>query len=212
MSLPVAYCFFQLKTNTTMKWLNVALGAGVAFIMTACNSETSNSDSETKKDTMATTTTEKHNVLSDAEKNEGWVLLFDGSSKKGWHIYNNNSNGAAWDAVDGTLHLDPKERKDDKTVGGGDIVTEDEFENFDLKLEWNLDSAGNSGIIFLINEDPKFEHSWHTGPEIQVLDNAHHGDAAHPKHRAGDLYDLVAVSTETVKPVGEWNQVELKVN
>ena len=196
-----------------MRIRNIFLALAICAFAFACNDDKkANTESETKKDTMATSSTEKHNVLSDAEKNDGWILLFDGSSKKGWHIYNNKSNGAAWDEVDGTLHLDPKESKDGNTVGGGDIVTEDEFENFDLKLEWKLDSAGNSGIIFLINEDPKFEHSWHTGPEIQVLDNAHHGDAAHPKHRAGDLYDLVAVSTETVRPAGEWNQVELKVN
>jgi len=195
-----------------MRLLNVALGLGIVSCVASCNSETSNSDSEIKKDSMTPTTTEAHNVLSEAEAKEGWVLLFDGSSKKNWHIYNNNSNGAAWDAVDGTLHLNPKEQMDGKTVGGGDIVTEEEFENFHLQLDWKLDTAGNSGIIFLIKEDPKFEHSWHTGPEIQVLDNKGHGDAANPKHRAGDLYDLVAASPETVKPPGEWNHVELKLN
>src|ERR1700741_126648 len=135
-----------------MRLLNLALVLGIVSCVASCNSETSNPDSEIKKDTM-TTSTEAHNVLSDAETKEGWVLLFDGSSKKNWHIYNNNSNGAAWDAVDGTLHLNPKEQMDGKTVGGGDIVTEEEFENFHLQLDWKLDTSGNSGIIFLIKED-----------------------------------------------------------
>ena len=91
-----------------MRLITVAIVLGIAGLVFSCNSENSNTDSETKKDSMTTTTTEAHNVLSEAEAKEGWVLLFDGTSKKNWHIYNNRSNGAAWAAVDGALHLDPK--------------------------------------------------------------------------------------------------------
>ncbi|HEX4852123.1 MAG TPA: DUF1080 domain-containing protein, partial [Puia sp.] len=71
---------------------------------------------------------------------------------------------------------------------------------------------GNSGIMFLVKEDPKYKESWNTGPEMQVLDNDGHEDGKIKKHRAGDLYDLISSSSEPVKPVGEWNQVEIRVN
>jgi hypothetical protein len=105
---------------------------------------------------------------------------------------------------DGALHLNPKSKE-----GRGDIVTSKEFSNFDLKIEWKISPKGNSGIIFYVKEDPKIEASFESGPEMQVLDNNGHPDGKIPKHRAGDLYDLISCSKETVKPVGEWNQVEI---
>jgi len=180
----------------------------------ACNSNETKTD-DTKKDSTTTTATPAPaaeaslNGLTDAEKNDGWVLLFDGSTKKGWHVYNNKSDGSAWVVSDGTLHLEPKEKKDFQTAGGGDIVTDSVFENFDLKLEWKIDTAGNSGIMFNVQEAPKYEYPFHTGPEVQVLDNQRHEDAKIIKHRAGDLYDLITSKPETVKPALEWNQVEI---
>lgn len=149
------------------------------------------------------------NELSDAEKAEGWSLLFDGISRNGWHIYNNISDGSAWKIIDGCLHLDPKQTIDRLTVGGGDILTDDEFENFHLKLEWKLNKGGNSGVIFYVKEEPQYERTWHTGPEIQVLDNEAHKDAAILTHRCCDLYDLVSSSPDVTNPAGEWNALEI---
>jgi len=191
-----------------MKLLTIA--AALALLASCNNAE---KKTEEGKDTTATTTpamTESNNTLTDAEKADGWQLLFDGTSTNGWHTFNKNSDGSAWKAVDGNLHLDPKEIKDGKVVGGGDLMTEGEFENFHLKLEWKVDTGANSGIIIYSVEDPKYEYSWHTGPELQVLDNQRHKDAQIIKHRAGDLYDLVSSSPETVKPALEWNAVEIK--
>lgn len=145
-----------------------------------------------------------------AKKNDGWQVLFDGDSKNSWHIYNNKSDGAAWKVQNGILYLDPAAKQ--SGAGGGDLVTNDEFENFDLKLEWKIDSAGNSGIIFLIQEDPKYTASYLTGPEMQIIDNNGHRDAKINKHRAGDLYDLIAGTPENVRPWGQWNQIELIIN
>ena len=148
------------------------------------------------------------NVLSKAEEKEGWKLLFDGTTKNGWHVFNNRTDGSAWKVVDGTLHLDPK-AKGPKGEGGGDIISEAEFENFHLKLEYKLAQGGNSGVIIQAQEDPKYRYAWVTGPEIQIIDNNGHADAKNKKHRAGDLYDLVEAVPETVKPIGEWNQMEV---
>lgn len=145
-----------------------------------------------------------------AGKNDGWQVLFDGSSKNAWHIYNNKSDGAAWKVQDGILYLDPEAKK--SGAGGGDLVTNEEYENFDLKLEWKIDSAGNSGIIFLTQEDSAYGQSYLTGPEMQIIDNNGHRDAKINKHRAGDLYDLIASSTENAHPWGQWNEIGISIN
>lgn len=151
------------------------------------------------------------NQLTREEKKDGWELLFDGKTTKGWHKYGSNTIGSAWKVKDGCLFLDTTEKENWQIKDGGDIVTDKEFENFDLQLEWKIAKDGNSGIIFYIHEDKsKYNWPWETGPEMQVLDNDGHPDAKIVKHRAGDLYDLISCSTETVKPHGEWNLAEIK--
>jgi hypothetical protein len=142
--------------------------------------------------------------MSAEQKTGEWTSLFDGSSLKGWRNYRETKVGPAWKVVDGTLMLDPS-----SDSRGGDLLTDEEFENFELELEWKIDSCGNSGIIFNVVEDPEYSEVWETGPEMQVLDNTCHPDAKIIKHRAGDLYDLISCSTETVKPAGEWNAVRI---
>jgi hypothetical protein len=146
---------------------------------------------------------------------DGWISLFDGKTTTGWHTYGKTTIGKSWKVENGTLHLDAS-KKDGQTGEGGDIVTVDEYENFHLKLDWKISPKGNSGIIFYIKEDKQYESPWNTGPEMQVLDNGTstvlgHPDAKFYTHRAGDLYDLIA-SKEAVKPVNEWNEVEIVAN
>jgi hypothetical protein len=149
------------------------------------------------------------NVLSEVEKEEGWQLLFDGKSLKGWHKYGTNSIGKAWVISDQSIHLDVSDKKEWQAKNGGDIISKDEFSNFHLKLDWKIAKNGNSGIIFYVHEDStQFKYPWMTGPEMQVLDNNGHPDAKIIKHRAGDLYDLIT-SKETVKPANEWNHAEI---
>lgn len=187
------------------------LAAAILLSVTACNDNggsTTTTDTPKKPGSATTNTT---TMLSEAEQKEGWQLLFDGSSTKGWHKYGGAPVGAAWKAVDGTLHLAVSEKKDWQAQNGGDIVSDEEFENFHLKLEWKIDTCGNSGMMFYVNEDTsKYKYPWETGPEMQVLDNKCHPDAKIPKHRAGDLYDLISCSKETVKPALEWNLAEIK--
>lgn len=158
----------------------------------------------------AQSTTPSYNTLSAAEQKNGWQLLFDGTTKNGWHAYNNKSDGSAWTVNDGVLYLTPGPKRNG--AGGGDLTTNEEYENFDLKLDWKIDSAGNSGIIFLVQEDPKYSQTYLTGPEMQIIDNNGHHDAKINKHRAGDLYDLIASSPENVHPLGQWNQIEIIIN
>jgi hypothetical protein len=156
-------------------------------------------------------TISKHNTLSDAELKDGWQLLFDGSSTKGWHKYGGTSTGAAWKVADECIYLDTTVKDNWQIKDGGDIVSDEEYENFHLKLDWKIAKDGNSGIIFYVHEDTtKYKYAWMTGPEMQVLDNEGHPDSKIAKHRAGDLYDLISVTKETVRKHGEWNQAEIR--
>lgn len=178
-------------------------------LFASCNNEgeTSNTNDTSTAEPPAATAT----LLTDEEVKEGWVSLFDGQSTKGWHKYGGAPVGAAWKVEDGMLRLDANQKEDWQIKEGGDIITDEEYENFHLKLEWKIDTCGNSGVIFYIHEDTaKYEWPWMTGPEMQVLDNKCHPDAKIVKHRAGDLYDLITSSPETVKPANEWNIAEIK--
>jgi hypothetical protein len=142
------------------------------------------------------------------EHKKGWISLFDGKTTKGWHSYGKTVAGDAWKVEDGSIHLDAG-----KDLSAGDIVTDESFDDFDLKLEWKISKNGNSGVIFFIQDDPKkYDYIWYTGPEMQVLDNDGHPDGKIIKHRAGNLYDLIEGKEGVVKAVGEWNQVEIISN
>lgn len=154
--------------------------------------------------------------MSSSKNSDGFISLFDGTTTNGWHSHGKPVAGKAWKADDGALHLDPAVKE--KMPGeSGDLLTNEEFENYHLKLEWKISPKGNSGIIFNVHEDTaKYKEVWYTGPEMQVLDNGSataegHSDAKIKTHRAGDLYDLMT-SKELVKPAGEWNQVEIVAN
>ncbi len=143
---------------------------------------------------------------------EEWISLFDGQTLNGWSKYGGGEVGKAWKVENGELFLDATNKAGWQTGDGGDIVTIEEFENFHLKYDWKIAQNGNSGVMFFVHEAPEFQYPWNTGPEMQVLDNAGHPDAKIISHRAGDLYDLIVSSEETVKPFGEWNQAEIIAN
>ena len=153
------------------------------------------------------------NTLTAAEQKAGWKLLFDGQSTKGWHNFGKSTIGSSWKVQDDALMLDVVAREEGgwQAADGGDIVTEKEYENFELRLEWKIAACGNSGIMFNVVESDAYDYPWQTGPEMQVLDNTCHPDASIVTHRAGDLYDMITASPETVRPSGEWNRVRIRI-
>lgn len=157
---------------------------------------------------------ETHNTLTEAEKAEGWTLLFDGQSLDGWSNYNQTTIGKNWVIDEQAIHLNAenKEAGEWQAADGGDIVFAEAFDNYELRLDWKIGPCGNSGIIFNVEESPEIDYPWQTGPEMQILDNTCHPDAKITTHKAGDLYDLIECSTVTVKPAGEWNSIRLIVN
>ncbi len=149
---------------------------------------------------------QSHNTLTGQEQKEGWKLLFDGQTTQGWHVYRNATNGGAWKVTDGELWLDPTAQ------GRGDFMSDNEYENFELRLDWKIEKGGNSGVIFNSMESTQYKYAWNTGPEMQILDNDGHPDGKFPKHRAGDLYDLISTKKESVKAPMEWNSLRIISN
>lgn len=149
------------------------------------------------------------NVLSDKEKKEGWRLLFDGKTTNGWRKYRGDKPGSAWKVKDGILYLDASNKVNNKVVDGGTLMTREQYKDFELSVDWKIAPCGNSGIFFNVVEEGKGAEDWNTGPEMQILDNSCHPDGQYPKHRAGNLYDLIASPTESVKPAGEWNTARI---
>ncbi|MEJ7677064.1 MAG: DUF1080 domain-containing protein [Segetibacter sp.] len=150
------------------------------------------------------------NILTQKEKDNGWVLLFDGKTTNGWHSYNKKLVTKNWKVVDGALVMDPKLKDNDNA---GDIVTDNEYENYEFATEWKISEGGNSGIIFDIKEDPKFPNTYNTGAEMQALDNIKADDNKKENHLAGLLYDMSGTAAlSKPKPVGEWNEARIIQN
>ena len=152
------------------------------------------------------------NILTDREKAEGWALLFDGKSMQGWHNYGKKTIGKSWIISDNSIHLDAKPNPAGgwQTADGGDLLTAEQYEDFELAVDWKIGACGNSGVFYHVKEAPeKYTYGWMTGPEMQVLDNSCHPDSKFPKHRAGDLYDFIECKYETVKPAGQWNHARV---
>ncbi len=158
------------------------------------------------------------NTLSANEKADGWQLLFDGKDLKGWHSYLEKEPGKAWQVRDGMIALN----KNSKSVPNdfADLVTNEEYENFDLKLEWKMEPCANSGVMFYVNESPQYKDTYETGPEMQITDlsclytsdHSSISDSRINMHRAGALYDLAPADTEWVNPAPKWNQYEIIAN
>jgi len=133
----------------------------------------------------------------------GWTVLFDGKGTDAWKGYGKDGplSSCGWLVENGTLRAAPEAQTK------CDLATKEGFKDFDLELEWKVSPGGNSGVMFDVAETAS--PSYHTGPEMQVLDDDGHPDGRNPKTSAGALYALVAPVGKALKPVGQWNQARL---
>jgi hypothetical protein len=177
----------------------LTLGLATSLVLTLALGATG-ADDKAKADDKAPL-----NTLTDAEKDAGWKLLFDGKTTKGWRGYKAKTIGDKWHVSDGALVLKPDDGK-----RGGDIVTDDQYDNFELSIEWRISEGGNSGIMYRVTEE--LDAPYMSGPEYQLLDNAKHEDGKHKVTSAASCYALYAPSKDVTKPIGEWNQTRLIVN
>ncbi len=141
-----------------------------------------------------------HNTLTADERKAGWKLLFDGMTTKHWRGFKKDTMPDGWVVEDGTLF-----RKD----GGGDIVTVEQFDDFELVLDWKVAPGGNSGIFFNVSEDGNAVYE--TGPEMQILDNERHPDGENPATSAGSNYALHAPPFDASYPPGVFNTARIRV-
>lgn len=152
------------------------------------------------------------NMLTSQEKADGWRLLFNGKNLNGWHSYLKDKPTGNWTVQNGAIAVTEKHNGQES-----DLVTNEEFENFDLKFEWKMEPCSNSGVMFYVHEDPKYKNTYESGPEMQIVDLACRFTSDHSEinddiiymHRAGALYDLVPADTEWVNAAPAWNEYEI---
>jgi cytochrome c len=142
--------------------------------------------------------------LSSEERQAGFRSLFDGRNLDAFKGWNRPSIPRGWSIKDGTLTFTPG-------TEGGDIATKDEFDNFELRLQWRISEGGNSGIM-LRSVEGGTAPPYVTGVEMQVLDNGKHSDGANPFTSAGSAYALYAPPYDVTRPVGTWNDVRIVVS
>jgi hypothetical protein len=166
--------------------------------------------SPSKKENQEQTETPMAASLTDAQKSEGWKLLFDGQTMNGWKIFKDRKNNT-WEVKDGTLHC---KAINEQVKGDGDersdLMTTDEFQNFELAFDWKISPKGNSGVMFRVTEE--FEQPYYSGPEYQVIDDVGYMPKPTDKQLTGANYDMNVTESKTLKPVGEWNSSKIVVN
>ena len=161
----------------------------------ARSDQTASADSGSAPDDSAST------APSVTQQDASWRPLFDGQTTTGWREFRKPAIRDGWRVVDGALT---------RVAAGGDIVTTDQFGNFELSLEWKVAPGGNSGIFFHVSEDG--QNVWESGPEMQILDDQKHADGKSRLTSAGANYALHPSPAGIAKPAGEWNAARLLVN
>ncbi len=187
----------------------------------SCNSPRESESIDRIQGDPRTEITADLNVLTNEEKSEGWILLFDGKSFEGWRgLGREGIPEGHWVVEDGTIKKVPSEnvplQKDGQPLVGGDLITIQTYENFELAFEWKISPAGNSGVKYNVSEEMSTAYppkSAALGFEYQILDDEGHPDAqVSDTHTSAALYDLIAPQGKSLKSVGEFNTARIVLN
>jgi hypothetical protein len=147
------------------------------------------------------------NTVTAKEQQMGWVSLFDGKTTNGWRPFGNKTIDS-WSVEDGTLHC--------KAVAGGanerrgDLITVEQFENFELSIDWRIAPKGNSGILYMVSEKTTAPHL--SGPEYQLIDDEGYPQKLEDWQKTGANYAMNPPMQLAARPAGEWNQTRILVN
>jgi hypothetical protein len=152
---------------------------------------------------MAFTPSQADNMLTDSEKKNGWKLLFDGRTTDHWRTYKNKEQDS-WEIVNGQMHT--KKEGASKHV---DMITKDQYKDFELKIDWKVDKAANSGVIYHVLET--HDASYETGPEYQLIDDNGYEGKLEDWQRSGADYGMHPPATPAARPAGEYNHTRLVV-
>ncbi len=144
---------------------------------------------------------QKANTLTPKEKQEGWQLLFDGTSTQGWNTPKGAAVLSGWAVKEGTLTAQKGEK-------GGDIVSLNQYGDFDLRFDYNLEAEGNSGVKYFYTT---YEKGGNLGIEYQILDDKLAEDNKQENHLTGSFYDVMPpnASLKKMNPPGQWNSVRI---
>ena len=200
----------------------LALGALVALV--SCGSSTKQATEETEENAApAYSTMDKEQVDLSKFKvdDEGYIVLFDGSSLEGWRGYGKDEVPARWSIDDGCLKFSGTGTGEGQQGDGGDIIFAHKFQNFELSFDWKVSKGGNSGVFYLIQEvttekdgETILEPSYISAPEYQILDNANHPDAKLGKdgnRQSASLYDMIPAVPQNQNAYEQWNEGKILV-
>ncbi len=187
---------------------SLMLASAAALALTACSKPAATDSAAATPPATASEAAAPFNTLSEAEKAQGWKLLFDGKDTSQWRLYKGGAIEPSWGIDSAAMEL----LNANEEMGGADIITVDEYDNFELTIDWKIAPGGNSGILYMVKETPDASNPYMTGPEMQVLDNAGHPDGKIPTHNAGALYDMKAPPKDVTAPVGQWNHARILVD
>jgi membrane dipeptidase len=195
----------EVRSESAPGTNNVAAGAG--FVpLPACDALPAGQVAYSKDGVVDAAST--NNELAPDERGN-WQLLFDGRTTRGWRGFDSKVIPRAWHVEAGALTV-AKRSNEQSFEGRGDVVTDAEFADFELRLQWSVAPGANSGVFFFAREGAA-DRIWKAAPEMQILDDARHEDGAQPSHRAGALYDIYAPKCNALKPAGEYNDARLVV-
>lgn len=148
------------------------------------------------------------NQLTTQQKTDGWKLLFDGETMKGWRFFKNGENDS-WEVMGGALHCKPfSDTAENKRA---DLMTADQYQNFELAFDWKISFQGNSGVIFRVTEE--YDVPYASGPEYQLIDDVGYPGELKAENKTGGNFDMhVPAENKKMNPQGEWNSSKIIVN
>lgn len=176
-----------------------------ALSLIGCKDSNKNTAEDQVK--AADSTAMQHTDTSSKATGE-WTALFDGQNMEGWHAYNGDEP-TQWSVEDNVLVLNPAENR----KGTENLITDKQYTDFTLSLDWKISEGGNSGVMWAVQEDQEYHEPYATGPEIQILDDERHPDSkAGRSHQSGALYDMIPPGEDVVNPAGEWNSMTITID
>lgn len=176
----------QLVKNTGILMLIISLGA-------CSNSDSSKTTDVINKDSVTATVPAS-------------TYLFDGKTFSGWHAFNKTGTIQNWAIEDGAMVCLGAA----KDAHGGDIVSDKEYENFELSWQWKATNGGNSGVMYHVVESPKYQAPYETGPEYQMIDDIGFPEKLEEWQKSGADYAMnLTNDNKKLMPVGEWNSSKI---
>jgi hypothetical protein len=168
-----------------------------SFLFSCSDSGSSASKTENNNDSSQTA----------SQANGGWQDLFDGKTLNGWRTYKNKP-ADAWSVADGILYC--KGNETNKSDMRADLITNDQYENFEFEMDWKISKAGNSGIMYMVTEE--FDAAYKSGPEYQIIDDVNFPEKLESWQKTAANYAMDSAAGANPNPVGEWNHSKIIVN